>query len=76
MNAQPKEMAINSLMLGIRDVAGLMQCSERHITNLRKAGRMPPPVKLGAIVRWSRAVIEDWIRTGCPSMANLPAGEH
>jgi predicted DNA-binding transcriptional regulator AlpA len=61
-------------MLGIPDVAKLLQCSERHVTNLRKEGRIPPPVKLGTLVRWPRKVIEDWIAAGCPAMADVQRG--
>lgn len=60
------DFANDSLMLSIRDVAKLMQCSDRHISNLRNDGRMPPPVKLGTLVRWPSAVIRDWIQAGCP----------
>jgi predicted DNA-binding transcriptional regulator AlpA len=55
-----------SLMLTSRDVARLMQCSDKHVTNLRKQGRMPPCIKLGTLVRWPRKIIEDWIAEGCP----------
>jgi excisionase family DNA binding protein len=56
-----------TLMLTTRDVAGLIQCSDRHVTNLRKEGRIPPAVKLGTSVRWSRQIIEEWIAAGCPT---------
>jgi predicted DNA-binding transcriptional regulator AlpA len=58
--------ATTALMLSVRDVARLMQCSDRHVTNLRNEGRIPPPVKLGVLVRWPRRVIEDWVIAGCP----------
>ena len=54
-------------MLSVDDVAGLLACSARHIYRLADMGRMPRPVKLGALVRWSRSVILDWIAAGCPS---------
>ena len=57
------------LMLDTRDVARLLKCSGRHVANLRKAGFMPLPVKLGASVRWPRRVIEEWIAAGCPPKA-------
>ncbi len=56
-------------MLSTKDVAELMQCSDRHVTNLRNEGRMPPPVKLGTLVRWPRRTIEQWIADGCPAAA-------
>ena len=56
-------------MMTIPDVADRLKCSERHLTNLRKRNEMPQPVKLGALVRWPRAQIEEWIDAGCPAIA-------
>lgn len=55
-----------SAMLDVKAVAAMLGCSERHVYRLAAAGRMPRPVKLGALVRWSKAAIEDWISRGCP----------
>ena len=63
-----KETEVDPLMLTTRDVARLLQCSDRHVTNLRDRGRIPPPVKLGTTVRWSRRAIEQWIGAGCPAV--------
>jgi excisionase family DNA binding protein len=60
-------------MLSVDDVAGLLACSARHIYRLADMGRMPRPVKLGALVRWARTTgnpatgILDWIAAGCPN---------
>jgi excisionase family DNA binding protein len=67
MKHQPNEFVSEALMLSVQDVAKLMQCSDRHLCNLRRAGRMPAPVKLGTLVRWPRKVIEDWVANGCPA---------
>ncbi len=56
-------------MLTVRDVAELLKCSDRHVTNLRNKGRIPAPVKLGTNVRWPRKTIEAWIEAGCPPAA-------
>jgi excisionase family DNA binding protein len=52
-------------LLDVRAVAQLLGCSPRHVYRLADRGAMPPPVKVGALVRWSRKAIEDWISTGC-----------
>lgn len=65
--------AATSLMYTTEDVAQLLKCSPRHVTNLRKGGRMPPPVKLGVLTRWPRPVIDDWIAAGCPPAARRSA---
>ena len=58
---------INPTLLDIHSVAKLLGCSPRHVRRLADTGRMPRPVKLGALVRWSRQEIEDWIAQGCPA---------
>ncbi len=54
-------------LLDVRAVAKLLACSQRHIYRLTDAGRMPEPIKLGTLVRWSRNEIDEWIHAGCPS---------
>ncbi len=56
-----------SALLDVRAVAAFLRCSPRHVTRLAEAGRIPQPVRLGMLVRWSRAVIERWIEEGCPA---------
>ena len=59
---------LDPAMLNVGDVATLLRCSRRHVYRLVDAGRMPAPVKIGALIRWSRASIEEWIAAGCPSV--------
>lgn len=59
--------AVVCAMLDVNQVAALLNCSARHVYRLADAGRMPRPVKLGALVRWPRHKIEAWIEDGCPS---------
>ncbi len=58
-------------LLDVAAVAEMLGCSQRHVYRLSDAGRMPTPVKLGALVRWNRAAVESWIDAGCPSVRNL-----
>ena len=53
-------------MLKVGDVAKLLRCSSRTVYRLADSGRMPRPVKLGALVRWPKVVLEGWIAEGCP----------
>ncbi|MCA9119320.1 MAG: helix-turn-helix domain-containing protein [Planctomycetaceae bacterium] len=55
-------------LLDVRAVAELLDCSPRHVYRLSDAGRMPAPIRLGSLVRWSRVAIDEWVRAGCPSM--------
>ncbi len=58
-------------LLDVQAVAEMLGCSQRHVYRLSDAGRMPAPVKLGALVRWSAAAIREWIDQGCPSVRNM-----
>ena len=57
----------DAALLDVQAVAASLSCSTRHVYRLADAGRMPRSVKLGALVRWSRAEILAWIADGCPS---------
>lgn len=54
-------------LLDVQAMAALMNCATRTVYRLADAGRIPCPVKLGALVRWRRAEILDWLAAGCPS---------
>ena len=55
-------------LLDVHAVAEMCYCSTRHVYRLSDAGKMPRPVKLGALVRWNRKEIEDWISGGCKTV--------
>jgi excisionase family DNA binding protein len=57
-----------ALLLDVRTVARMLGCSCRHIYRMADAGRMPPPVRLGAAVRFRRSDLIEWIRDGCPAI--------
>ena len=58
-------------MLDVQAVAEMLGCSARHVYRLSDAGRMPAPVKLGSLVRWSATAIREWIDQGCPSVRQV-----
>jgi len=47
-------------------LAALLECSDRMVAKLDKDGKLPPPVRLGALKRWVRADIDLWLSSGCP----------
>ncbi len=55
-------------LLDVRAVAALLDCSARHVYRLADAGRMPAPLKLGALIRWRADEIRDWIENGCKAL--------
>ena len=47
-------------LLDVKDLAKLLKCSERHIHRLKD--KMPPPVRLGKLLRWRASEIEKFLR--------------
>ena len=62
-------------LLDVEQVAQMLNCSTRHVYRLADAGKMPRPVKLGALVRWRKDVIDRWVAHGCTTVRNLPRGQ-
>jgi excisionase family DNA binding protein len=56
------------LLLDVRAVARMLNCSWRHVYRMADSGRMPPPVRIGASVRWRRADLVEWVSQGCPAI--------
>ena len=61
-------------LLDVQAVAEILGCSPRHVYRLSDAGRMPSPVKLGSLVRWSAAAIREWIEGGCRPVRTVKGG--
>jgi excisionase family DNA binding protein len=55
-------------LLDVRAVAELLDCSTRHVFRLAEAGKMPQPLHIGRLVRWTAAEVRDWIEAGCPAI--------
>jgi len=53
-------------MLTVCQIATILNCSPRTVHRLADAGRIPPPFRLGGLVRWSGETIQAWIADGCP----------
>jgi predicted DNA-binding transcriptional regulator AlpA len=49
-------------LLSAADLARLLSCSIRHVRRMDCAGELPPPVRLGALVRWRAGRLRDWLR--------------
>ena len=67
----PSPADVSAKLLDVQAVAEMLGCSQRHIYRLSDAGRMPAPVKLGALIRWNRAAVESWIDQGCPAVRQI-----
>ena len=64
------DICFRPTMLTVTGVAKMLACSPRSIYRLADAGRIPPPVRIGGLVRWPRAALEKWIAEGCPVPRN------
>ena len=67
------EDTTTKLLIGIRDVASMLNVSTRHVERLNSAGMIPRPVRVGCARRWRRREIEDWVAEGCPAIDNAHA---
>lgn len=63
--------AADAALLDVRGVGKLLGCSPRHVYRLADAGKMPTPVRLGALVRWRRDSLLEWIGNGCPVVRRI-----
>lgn len=61
-------------MLGVTDLAERWGCSTRHVRRLADSGRIPRPIKLGSLLRWSANQIESWEADGCPNVRKAAKG--
>lgn len=61
-------------LLSVKHVSRVLGCSTRTVYRLADAGKMPLPVRLGSLVRWSRKALEDWIAQGCPPIRPTRGG--
>ena len=68
MNSQTEQLPRLASMLTARQVAEVLNCSPRTVRRLGDCGRIPPPVKIGGMVRWPRGTIEKWCAEGCPAL--------
>lgn len=59
--------AVTAVVITIDDVAKLLGCSTRHVRRMADSGRVPRPVKFGALLRWIKADVDRWILSGCPN---------
>ncbi|HBG25956.1 MAG: hypothetical protein A2Y10_19270 [Planctomycetes bacterium GWF2_41_51] len=54
-------------LIDIASIAQRLKCSTRHVRRLIEARRIPRPIKLGALLRWIKADIDQWFIQGCPN---------
>ena len=61
------ELSANVQLLNVKDMAVMLNVSQRHLWRMKSAGKLPKPVKLGRCIRWLLSDVEAWLCMGCPS---------
>lgn len=61
-------------LLSVKGTASILNVSPSHVYRLADAGRMPRPVRLGALVRWKRSELDAWISEGCKPVRSMMKG--
>jgi len=56
-------------LLNVNEVADILGISPRTVYRLADQEQMPRPVRLGALVRWHRPTLHEWLDQGCPNPA-------
>lgn len=64
------------VLLTADELASLLRLSKRTLWRLRSAGKIPPPVRLGACVRWRVVDIDAWLAAGCPARVDIDGQRH
>jgi excisionase family DNA binding protein len=54
----------------VGQVAGLLQCSQRHVWRMADLNAIPGKLRVGRLVRFNRAAVDAWIAAGCPKSGN------
>ena len=65
---------VDDTLLDIVDVGRIVKQCSRAISKHVKAGRFPPPIRLGRSVRWKKSSISRFLACNC-DMAFYTAGE-
>lgn len=53
-------------LMSRKEVQVVLGCSGRHVQRLMERGDIPAPLRVGALVRWRKDAIANWIAAGCP----------
>lgn len=56
----------SALFLDAKQAAVRYSVSIPHWRRMVDAGRAPQPVRLGRVLRWALATLQDWEARGCP----------
>ncbi|MGL5097556.1 MAG: helix-turn-helix transcriptional regulator [Planctomycetia bacterium] len=55
-------------------VAALLSVSTKTVRRMVDGGRIPPPTRVGRLLRWRRTEVLAWIDAGCPAPPRRKGG--
>ena len=55
------QIELTPKLLSIKHVAKLLGVSEKTVQRMRDAGKLPPPKKLGRLIRWRYSDIQKFV---------------
>ena len=58
-------------LIDVKEFAAKLGCCPKHIRRMADSGRCPPSIQLGALRRWNRQVVDEWIADGCPVVRHV-----
>ncbi len=53
-------------LIGIEEVALILDASVRTIRRWIASGKVPKPVQIGHKLKWRTSIVQEWIEDGCP----------
>jgi len=56
-----------AVLVDVRQVARMLDVSERQVWRLAATQKMPVPLSIGRLKRWKRCEVLRWINAGCPA---------
>ena len=67
MKKKTEPIKVEKMLINIRDIAIILDVSERTVRRMNDAGRLPEPIQLGGLLKWKKSSIYDWIDLNCPT---------
>ena len=64
---EPECKPIPFRLLTIQEMAAIMNCSVASVYTMKAYGRVPPPLRIGRLVRWDPREVQQWLDNRCPS---------
>ena len=66
LQAAQRKSSEDTMLINSREAAKRLKVSQRTLWGMHNSGKMPPPIRIGRMVRWSVEVLKKWTEAGCP----------